>query len=102
MQYEIVAEAYRDLEHATGRLALIDRLAALLAPGRRRELVEHLWIHRRPVGDDLRRSHFGRADGLFEETPSRRGVPPPRDEHVYDLPELVKSPGTRTAIGRRP
>jgi len=31
VQYEIVAEAYRDLEQATGRLALIDRLAALLA-----------------------------------------------------------------------
>ena len=30
MQYEIVAEAYRDLERASGRLALIDRLAALL------------------------------------------------------------------------
>jgi DNA ligase 1 len=30
MQYQIVAEAYRDLEAATGRLALIDRLAALL------------------------------------------------------------------------
>jgi DNA ligase-1 len=30
VQYEIVAEAYRDLEAATGRLALIDRLAALL------------------------------------------------------------------------
>ena len=31
MQYEVVAEAYRDLELASGRLALIDRLAALLA-----------------------------------------------------------------------
>jgi len=31
MKYEIVAEAYRDLEQATARLALIDRLAALLA-----------------------------------------------------------------------
>ena len=30
MRYEIVAEAYRDLEGATARLALIDRLAALL------------------------------------------------------------------------
>jgi DNA ligase 1 len=30
VQYEIVAEAYRDLEQASGRLALIDRLAALL------------------------------------------------------------------------
>jgi DNA ligase-1 len=30
VQYEIVAEAYRDLERASGRLALIDRLAALL------------------------------------------------------------------------
>jgi DNA ligase-1 len=31
VKYEVVAEAYRDLEQATGRLALIDRLAALLA-----------------------------------------------------------------------
>ncbi|HET6920096.1 MAG TPA: ATP-dependent DNA ligase [Jiangellaceae bacterium] len=30
MQYEIVAEAFRDLEQASGRLVLIDRLAALL------------------------------------------------------------------------
>ena len=31
MRYEIVAEAYRDLEHASGRLELTSRLAALLA-----------------------------------------------------------------------
>ena len=31
MQYQIVAEAYRDLEQVSGRLALIERLAALLA-----------------------------------------------------------------------
>ena len=31
MKYEIFAEAYRDLEQASGRLMLIDRLAALLA-----------------------------------------------------------------------
>src|SRR5262252_11029697 len=30
MKYQIVAEAYRDLEQASGRLALIDRLAELL------------------------------------------------------------------------
>jgi DNA ligase 1 len=30
MRYEIVAEAYRDLESASARLALIDRLAALI------------------------------------------------------------------------
>jgi DNA ligase-1 len=30
VQYETVSEAYRDLEAATGRLALIDRLAALI------------------------------------------------------------------------
>jgi DNA ligase 1 len=29
VRYEIVAETYRDLEQATGRLALIDRLAGL-------------------------------------------------------------------------
>jgi len=31
VRYDIVAEAYRDLEAASGRLALIDRLAALVA-----------------------------------------------------------------------
>jgi DNA ligase-1 len=31
VEYEVVAEAYRDLEQASGRLMLIDRLAALLA-----------------------------------------------------------------------
>jgi len=31
VEYEIVAEAYRDLERATGRLALIERLAELVA-----------------------------------------------------------------------
>jgi hypothetical protein len=31
VEYEAVAEAYRDLEQASGRLALIDCLAALLA-----------------------------------------------------------------------
>ena len=31
MRYETVAEAYRDLEQASGRLALVDRLATLLA-----------------------------------------------------------------------
>ena len=31
MRYEVVAAAYRDLEQATGRLALTSRLAALLA-----------------------------------------------------------------------
>jgi hypothetical protein len=31
VQYESVAEAYRDLEQAGGRLVLIDRLGALLA-----------------------------------------------------------------------
>ena len=30
MKYETVAEAYRDLEAATGRLALVDRLAELI------------------------------------------------------------------------
>ena len=31
VEYETVAEAYRDLEQASGRLALTDRLATLLA-----------------------------------------------------------------------
>jgi DNA ligase-1 len=31
MRYQIIAEAYRDLEQVSGRLALVERLAALLA-----------------------------------------------------------------------
>ena len=31
MEYEVVADAYQDLEQASGRLMLIDRLASLLA-----------------------------------------------------------------------
>ena len=31
MQYQTIAEAYRDLEQVAGRLALVDRLATLLA-----------------------------------------------------------------------
>ena len=31
MKYQVVAEAYRDLEQASGRLLLIERLAALLS-----------------------------------------------------------------------
>ncbi len=31
MRYEIIAEAYRDLERASGRLVLVERLAELLA-----------------------------------------------------------------------
>jgi len=34
VKYETVAEAYRDLEQASGRLALTDRLATLLAETR--------------------------------------------------------------------
>jgi hypothetical protein len=36
VQYETAAEAYRDLEQTSGRLALVDRLATLLHrhPGR--------------------------------------------------------------------
>jgi hypothetical protein len=44
-------------------------------PGRGRQLVEHLRVHRRLVGDDLDRRDFGRADGVTEETAGRRGVP---------------------------
>ena len=34
MRYLTMAEAYRDLEQARGRLALVDRLATLLAQAR--------------------------------------------------------------------
>jgi hypothetical protein len=56
-------------------------------PGCRRQLLEHAWVHRRLIGDDLHRGYLGRADGMFEEPARRPGVTLREDEHVDDLTE---------------
>jgi hypothetical protein len=52
-------------------------------------LLQHHRVHRRLIGGDLRRRHEGPPDHLLEEAAGRLGVPPCRDQHIDDLPELV-------------
>ncbi len=58
-------------------------------PRRRQQLVEHGGVGRCLVGDHLRGRNRRGVDGAFEEPSRRRHIPPWRDEHVDDLPELV-------------
>src|SRR5262245_55939784 len=43
-------------------------------PGGRHQLLEHAWVHRRVVGDDLDRDDLGGADRPPEELAGRLGV----------------------------
>ena len=73
MRYLTVAEAYRDLEQASGRLALVDRLAALLAgtPAGLLPVVCYLC-------QGLIAPEFAGVDlGLAESSRSARSPPPP-------------------------
>jgi hypothetical protein len=58
-------------------------------PGRREQLVQHGRVHRRVIGDDLRRHDLRGTDGLLEEPASGCRIPLHGDEDVDDLTELV-------------
>jgi hypothetical protein len=58
-------------------------------PDRWEEGIEHWRVGRRLVGHDFIRSDPGRPDSLLEEPTRRLAIPPRRDIHVDDLPELV-------------
>jgi hypothetical protein len=73
VQYLTVAEAYRDLEQASGRLALVDRLAALLA-----ETPDGLLPVVCYLGQGLIAPEFaGWISGWPKSSPSARSLPPP-------------------------
>ncbi len=64
MRYLIVAEAYRDLEQASGRLALVDRLAALLAQTPARLLPEVCYLCQGLITPEFAGVDLGLAEKL--------------------------------------
>jgi DNA ligase 1 len=64
VQYQIVAETYRDLERATGRLQLIDRLAALLAQTPRELLPTISYLCQAQIAPEFAGVQLGVAERL--------------------------------------
>src|SRR5262249_62314608 len=64
MKYQIVAEAYRDLEQAGGRLAIIDRLATLLAAAPAGELPTVCYLCQGLIAPEFAGVDLGLAEKL--------------------------------------
>src|SRR5262249_41966229 len=80
MKYQIVAEAYRDLEQAGGRLAIIDRLAALLAAAPAEELPTVCYLCQGLIAPEFAGVDLGLAEKLAVPAVA---TPPGNDpEHV--------------------
>ena len=100
MEYEVVAEAYRDLEQASGRLMLIDRLAALLARTPQELLPTVCYLCQGLVAPGIRRGRpgAGREDGSC--APSRQRPASSLSEVVAAVRESRRSrPGRRAVVG---
>ena len=78
MRYLIVAEAYRDLEQASGRLALVDRLAALLAQTPAGLLPEVCYLCQGLIAPEFAGVDLGLAEKLAVRAVSRRHRRRPR------------------------
>ena len=64
MEYEVIAETYRDLEQASGRLALIDRLAALLAETPQEQLPTVCYLCQGLIAPEFAAVDLGLAEKL--------------------------------------
>jgi DNA ligase 1 len=64
VQYQIVAEAFRDLEQASGRLVLIDRLAALLAQTPIEQLASVCYLSQGLIAPEFAGVDLGLAEKL--------------------------------------
>jgi DNA ligase-1 len=64
VKYEVVAEAYRDLEVATGRLALVDRLAVLLGETPEDELATVCYLCQGLIAPEFAGVDLGLAEKL--------------------------------------
>jgi DNA ligase-1 len=106
MRYETVAEAYRDLEQVTGRLALIERLAALLAETPDRLLPVVCYLCQGLIAPEFAGVDLGVAEKLaIRAVAATAGVEPAavagRVRDVGDLGQaaeqlLAAGPGTGT------
>jgi hypothetical protein len=64
MHYETLAEAYRDLEQATGRLAMMDRIAGLIARAPAALLPAVVLLCQGKIAPDFARVDIGLAERL--------------------------------------
>jgi len=107
VKYQTVAEAYRDLEQASGRLALIDRLAALVAETPAEVLPTVCYLCQGLIAPEFAGVDLGLAEKLaVRAVAAATGT---RPEHVTadvretgDLGQAAEQLLTATAAGRPP
>ena len=105
MRYETVAEAYRDLERAGGRLALIDRLAALLARTPAGLLPTVCYLCQGLIAPEFAGVDLGLAEKLaVRAVGTATGAGPEQVaasvRETGDLGQAAEQLLTRTAVGR--
>ncbi|HLM22603.1 MAG TPA: hypothetical protein VK390_13905, partial [Propionibacteriaceae bacterium] len=107
MRYEVVAEAYRDLEQASGRLMLIDRLAALLSQTPQELLPTVCYLCQGQIAPEFAAVDLGLAEKLaLRAVATATGVEPVdvvaavRD--AGDLGQAAEQLSATTAEDRKP
>jgi DNA ligase 1 len=107
VRYEVVAEAYRDLEQASGRLMLIDRLAALLSQTPQELLPTVCYLCQGQIAPEFAAVDLGLAEKLaLRAVATATGVEPVdvvaavRD--AGDLGQAAEQLSATTAEDRKP
>ena len=96
MKYQIVAGAYRDLEQASGRLAMIDRLAALLAAAPAEELPTVCYLCQGLIAPEFAGIDLGLAEKL-----AVRAVATATDSDPGQVTAAVREAGDLGAAAER-
>ena len=107
MKYEVVAEAYRDLEQASGRLILIDRLAGLLVQTPEELLPNVCYLCQGLVAPEFAAVDLGLAEKLaLRAVATATGVEPEEVvaalREAGDLGQAAEQLLAATAADRRP
>ena len=107
MKYEVVAEAYRDLEQASGRLILIDRLAGLLVQTPEELLPNVCYLCQGLVAPEFAAVDLGLAEKLaLRAVATATGVEPEEVvaalREAGDLGQAAEQLFAATAADRRP
>ena len=99
VKYEVVAEAYRDLEQASGRLMLIDRLASLLTLTPQELLPTVCYMCQGQVAPEFAAVDLGMAEKLaLRGVATATGVEP-GGRHRSRAGGRRPRPGRRAVIG---
>jgi DNA ligase 1 len=107
VKYEVVAEAYRDLEQASGRLILIDRLAGLLVQTPEELLPDVCYLCQGLVAPEFAAVDLGLAEKLaLRAVATATGVEPEEVvaalREAGDLGQAAEQLLAATAADRRP